>query len=116
MLQEQLEQNKGAKAVFLCGRGSIRQHWELAERVFLLKVDADTMIDRLNRTDRDNDFAKIKKLRQNYSITSHLCNEALQMSALLVLILNNLSIVWWGTILKDVALATPPHRAAFGSS
>lgn len=60
LLQRLLEQNKDSKAVFLCGRGNIRQHWALAEKVFLLRVDAETMINRLNRADRDNDFAKDK--------------------------------------------------------
>lgn len=69
LLQEKLKQHSDSGAIFLCGRGNIRQHWELAEKVFLLKVDATTMIDRLNRPDRDNEFAKDKatqeKLRDN---------------------------------------------------
>jgi gluconate kinase len=58
LLQDMQKQHGDSRAIFLCGRGNIRQHWGLAEKVFLLKVDATTMIDRLNRTDRDNDFAK----------------------------------------------------------
>ncbi len=60
MLQEILEQYGDSEVVFLCGRGNIRQHWNLADKVFLLKVDSKTMINRLNRADRDNEFAKDK--------------------------------------------------------
>lgn len=80
LLKKLLEQHKGEEAVFLCGRGNIRQHWQLAEKVFLLKVDADTMMHRLNRTDRDNDFAKDKEtqsqLLDNLEFVQHTLTRA----------------------------------------
>jgi len=64
LLQEYLERYKEANAIFLCGRGNIRQHWALADKVLLLKVDANTMVERLNRMDRDNNFAKDKETQE----------------------------------------------------
>lgn len=64
MLDSLLEEYKSEEKVFLCGRGNIRQHWNMAEKVFLLKIDSETMIQRLNNSSRDNDFAKDQPTQQ----------------------------------------------------
>lgn len=58
MLDALLIKHGSEEKLFLCGRGNIRQHWDIAEKVFLLKIDSETMIQRLNSPSRDNDFAK----------------------------------------------------------
>jgi len=57
-LGELLEQNQAASRVFLCGRANIFQYWDKAQAVFLLKVNALTLHQRLNNASRDNLFAK----------------------------------------------------------
>ncbi len=57
-LQELLEKHKDAQRVFLCGRANIFQYWDKASKVFLLRVDEPTLLDRLNNESRDNMFAK----------------------------------------------------------
>lgn len=54
-----MAENQTAKRVFLCGGGdSVKSLWPDSRRVFLLKVDAETLINRLNSPTRDNYFAK----------------------------------------------------------
>lgn len=58
-LEALMAENQPAKRVFLCGGGdSLKSLWPTARRVFLLKIDADTLVQRLNSPTRDNDFAK----------------------------------------------------------
>jgi dihydrofolate reductase len=62
---ELMEENKEARRVFLCGGADdLMQYWPLGEKVFLLKVDANTMVGRLNRPDRDNNFGKGKRMQE----------------------------------------------------
>ncbi|MSU76413.1 hypothetical protein EXS54_03015 [Patescibacteria group bacterium] len=59
MLDELLEENKKADRVFLCGGAhDLEQYWPLGENVFLLRVDAPTMLQRLSSNTRDNNFGK----------------------------------------------------------
>lgn len=58
MLDNLITKHASEEKVFLCGRGNIRQYWDIAEKAFLLKIDSETMIQRLNNSSRDNDFAK----------------------------------------------------------
>lgn len=58
MLEDLLARLDPGEPVFLCGRGNIRQHWDRAEKVFLLSIDRETLLHRLNHPSRDNDFAK----------------------------------------------------------
>lgn len=64
MLDALLIRYDSEEKVFLCGRGNIRQHWNIAEKVFLLKIDSEVMIQRLNSLSRDNDFAKDHAIQQ----------------------------------------------------
>lgn len=64
MLEQAIRDNAGKQYIFVCGRGNIRQHWDLAHAVFLLQVDETTMLSRLNDPSRDNMFAKDKKTQQ----------------------------------------------------
>ena len=64
MLKELLQANADAERVFLCGRGNIRQYWDLADKVFLLKVSPQTLLARLNDEKRDNLFAKDSEAQQ----------------------------------------------------
>lgn len=57
-LDELLQLYKDAPRVFLCGKANLFQYWHKAEKVFLLKVDAQTLQQRLNSESRDNLFAK----------------------------------------------------------
>lgn len=113
LLHRLLEQNKDSKAIFLCGRGNIRQHWTLAEKVFLLRVDAETMIKRLNRADRDNDFAKDKatqaKLLDNLEFIQRSLADA---GAISIDAKQPIDIVV-DTILNDVELPTSLNQATF---
>ena len=62
MLDNLMEQNKTAKRVFLCGGADdLIQYWPLGEKVFLLKVDGETMLKRLREGKRDNSFGKDKQ-------------------------------------------------------
>ena len=62
MLDNYMEQNKTAKRVFLCGGADdLIQYWPLGEKVFLLKVDGETMLKRLREEKRDNSFGKDKQ-------------------------------------------------------
>ncbi|MEK7202514.1 MAG: AAA family ATPase [Patescibacteria group bacterium] len=64
MFDKLVEENKEAKRVFLCGGADdLMQYWPAGKKVFLLKVDADTMISRLNRQDRDNNFGKGERMQ-----------------------------------------------------
>jgi thymidylate kinase len=58
MLETLIMQNKSAKQLFLCGRANIYQYWDIADKIFLLKVNASTLQKRLNNESRDNQFAK----------------------------------------------------------
>lgn len=64
MLNDLLKKHSTAEKVFLCGRGNIRQHWGIAEKVFLLKINGETLMKRLNSPSRDNDFAKDQPTQQ----------------------------------------------------
>ena len=64
VLNSLLKEHESEEKVFLCGRGNIRQHWSMAEKVFLLKVDSETIVQRLNNPSRDNDFAKDQSTQQ----------------------------------------------------
>lgn len=57
-LSKLLKQNRDTSRVFLCGRANLFQYWHLAEKVFLLRVDKTTLLQRLNNESRDNLFAK----------------------------------------------------------
>ena len=59
-LEALLQQYSNAKRVFLCGRANLYQYWHKADKVFLLKVDDHTLLERLNSESRDNLFAKDK--------------------------------------------------------
>jgi len=59
-LEMLLEQNHQVSRVFLCGRANLFQYWDLADKVFLLEVDGDILLKRLNSESRDNLFAKDK--------------------------------------------------------
>jgi shikimate kinase len=62
MLDNLMEQNKAAKRVFLCGGADdLMQYWPLGAKVFLLKVDGETMLKRLREEKRDNSFGKDKQ-------------------------------------------------------
>ena len=62
MLDNLMEQNNTAKRVFLCGGADdLMQYWSLGEKVFLLKVDGETMLKRLREEKRDNSFGKDKQ-------------------------------------------------------
>lgn len=62
MFDDLLEKNKSVTRVFLCGGADdIKKYWPLGYKVFLLKVDTDTIIQRLNNHSRDNDFGKDHK-------------------------------------------------------
>lgn len=65
MLETLLEEHREAKRVFLCGRANIFQYWHKAEEVFLLKVNEETLIDRLNSGTRDNLFASDSATQQH---------------------------------------------------
>ena len=64
MLEQAIGDNSDKPYIFVCGRGNIRQHWNLAQKVFLLQVDEETMLARLNDPKRDNIFAKDKETQQ----------------------------------------------------
>jgi len=65
MFDDLVKQNKDAKRLFLCGGSEdLRQYWPIGEKVFLLEVNANTMINRLNREDRDNSFGKDKQTQK----------------------------------------------------
>lgn len=65
MFDKLMEENNQAKRVFLCGGADdLMQYWPLGEKAFLLEVDADTMISRLNRPDRDNNFGKGERMQE----------------------------------------------------
>lgn len=65
MFDNLVKQNKDAKRLFLCGGSDdLKQYWSLGKKVFLLEVDAGTMISRLNRADRDNNFGKDKQTQK----------------------------------------------------
>lgn len=65
MFDNLIKQNDNAKRLFLCGGSDdLKQYWPLGEKVFLLKVNADIMIDRLNNKDRDNNFGKDKQTQE----------------------------------------------------
>lgn len=57
-LNQLLQQHSNASRVFLCGRANLFRYWNKADGVFLLKVDEDTLKERLNNESRDNLFAK----------------------------------------------------------
>lgn len=63
-LEELLEQNRTKPRVFLCGKANLFQYWHDADGVFLLKIDEDTLLERLNSKSRDNLFAKDKKTQE----------------------------------------------------
>ncbi len=65
MLEKLLEEHQDANRVFLCGRANLFQYWHKAEGVFLLKVDEDTLISRLNSGTRDNLFASDAATQQH---------------------------------------------------
>ena len=65
MLKKLLEDHQNAKRVFLCGRANLFQYWHKAKVVFLLKVDKDTLISRLNNVTRDNLFASDTATQQH---------------------------------------------------
>lgn len=58
MLTKLLQEHSDARRVFLCGRANIYQYWHKADKVFLLRVSAPTLLRRLNNESRDNLFAK----------------------------------------------------------
>lgn len=64
MLEQIIRDNADKAYIFVCGRGNIRQHWNLADKVFLLHVNEQTLIQRLNDPTRDNDFAKDQQTQQ----------------------------------------------------
>lgn len=64
MLEQAIRDNADKPYIFVCGRGNIRQHWDIASKVFLLQVDEKTMLTRLNDPRRDNLFAKDKETQQ----------------------------------------------------
>ena len=64
MLEQAIRDNPDKPYIFVCGRGNIRQQWNLAQKVFLLQVDEETMLARLNNPTRDNVFAKDKETQQ----------------------------------------------------
>jgi adenylate kinase family enzyme len=59
-LNELLDLHTGVLRVFLCGRANLFQYWNRADKIFLLKVDKDTLRKRLSSESRDNLFAKDK--------------------------------------------------------
>ncbi len=62
MFNELMEKYKTANRIFLCGGSDdLAQYWPLGEKVFLLKVDAATMINRLSSPTRDNIHGKDKQ-------------------------------------------------------
>lgn len=62
MLDELIEDNRFANRVFLCGGADdLIQYWPLGKKVFLLRVDAVTMLNRLQQDKRDNYFGKDKE-------------------------------------------------------
>ncbi len=63
-LEELLRRHSEASRVFLCGRANLFQYWDIADRVFLLKVDKETLLTRLNNESRDNLFAKDASTQQ----------------------------------------------------
>jgi len=65
MFDDLMAQNSTAKRVFLCGGAvDVIQYWVLGEKVFLLKVDSQTMLSRLKEEKRDNDFGKDKETQE----------------------------------------------------
>jgi thymidylate kinase len=65
MFDKLMKENYQAERVFLCGGADdLMQYWPLGEKAFLLKVDANTMISRLNRPDRDNNFGKGERMQE----------------------------------------------------
>lgn len=66
MFDRLLEENKGAERIFVCGGSNdLMRYWLLGKKVFLLKVDSVTVMDRLSKPDRDNDFAKDKATQKS---------------------------------------------------
>jgi thymidylate kinase len=57
-LDELLRLHHAASRIFLCGRANLFQYWDKVDGVFLLEVDASTLLERLNNASRDNLFAK----------------------------------------------------------
>ncbi|HEX6258917.1 MAG TPA: AAA family ATPase [Candidatus Saccharimonadales bacterium] len=57
-LEALLQKHQDATRIFLCGRANLSQYWDRADKVFLLKVDRPTLLERLNSESRDNLFAK----------------------------------------------------------
>lgn len=103
LLQKTLKQHKDAKEVFLCGRGNVRQHWDLADAVFLLKVDAETMLERLNRADRDNKFAKDEATQRKLVENLEFIQRSLTNAGAIVVDAKQPVDVVVGTILEHVA-------------
>ena len=61
MFDDLVSNNKNARRIFLCGGSDdIKQYWPLGQKVFMLEIDAKTMIQRLNSEERDNNFGKDK--------------------------------------------------------
>ncbi|HSX01836.1 MAG TPA: AAA family ATPase [Candidatus Saccharimonadia bacterium] len=54
-----LEEHTQSERVFLCGGGdSLKVLWPQTKKIFLLKIDVQTLLERLNNPSRDNAFAK----------------------------------------------------------
>jgi thymidylate kinase len=64
MLEELIFDNADKDFVFLCGRGNFKQHIRLADKIFFLKASPETIIERLNKDSRDNEFAKDVETQQ----------------------------------------------------
>jgi len=65
LFDDLIEQNKDADQIFLCGGADdLIQYWPLGKKIFLLNIDAETMIKRLNSSTRDNAYGKDKKTQE----------------------------------------------------
>jgi thymidylate kinase len=54
-----IEKNKDGERIFVCGGvDALLPYKNMANKIFLLKIDKKTMLQRLNSKNRDNDFAK----------------------------------------------------------
>ena len=65
MFDDLIEKNKDSKVIFLSGTGNIIRYRKLADKMFLLKVDEQTILNRLNDPSRDNQFGKTKETQNS---------------------------------------------------
>lgn len=64
-LDELLSQHQIASRIFLCGGGDdLKTLWPESKQIFLLRIDAPTLMSRLNDPTRDNQFGQNEQTQQ----------------------------------------------------